>query len=107
MHAKINEFTVGTFLFMLNSKNGPRKHPYPDTSHLILSDLNLTFQGHSRSKQMVPIESQYPLSYSSSIVTMGLGGTITQIQAIFIASDLNLTFQGHPRSKWTALNESQ
>ena len=49
---------IATFLFMFNSNHRSRNQHYPDRSHFIASDLNLTFQGHSRSKWTTLIESQ-------------------------------------------------
>ncbi len=44
-----------------------------------VNDLDMTFQGHSRSKVTTPNESPYILSYSCSILTIGLGSTVKKI----------------------------
>ena len=67
-------------------------------------DLDLTFQGHQRSKVMVPKRRLYMNYYKCSIVTMVMlnrkGNTGHQSY-----SDLDLTFQSYPRSKFTVPKE--
>ena len=53
---------------------------------------DLTFQGHSRSKVMVPNESPYMTSYSCLIVTMGLSGIVSEIQHFENIEATDLTF---------------
>ena len=62
------------------SSNLPGKHRFEDTAVEKYCDLDLTFQGHPRSKVIRGNESSYMTSYLLVIVFMLLENTILKIQ---------------------------
>ena len=84
--AKING--IYELLLAFNSNCGSVLNGKETTGHHNYSDLDLTFQGHSRSKATVPKERPYMDYYYHSIVTGGLLCTIRELQAI----QVTLTF---------------
>ena len=56
-------------------------HHKETIGHSSYSDLDLTFQGHPRSKVMVPNERSYMTSYMLSMITLCLGCMVCEIEA--------------------------
>ena len=69
------------FLSVVNSNYMARKHRFEDTDVWKCLDLDLTFQGHQRSKVMRGIESSHMTSYLLLIVTIRLGSMVLKTQA--------------------------
>ena len=62
-------------------------------------DLDLTSQGHSRSKPMPPFERESMTFYSTLMVTMALSASVSMLQPSEICMTSTLTSQSHSRSK--------
>ena len=88
------------FLSVVNSNYMARKHRFEDTGLWKYCDLNLTFQGHPRSKVIRGNESSHMTSYLLLIVTTWLGNTVLKIQGTPVVSRWLGSMTLNPRVKW-------
>ena len=86
----IDTFSLSPTVFEILDFNVLRVWPWPST-----------FEGHQRSKIFLPFESPYMTSYLTSIDTLSLSRTVSEIFdfKVFRVRPWPLTFRGHQRSK--------
>ena len=90
---------IHDFLFNVNGNHGPICKRFQVTALRNMSDLDLTYPGHSRSKPMAPFGSSSMTFYSTLMVTTALSASVSKLQPSEICVTSILTSPGHSRSK--------